>query len=308
MVVNHFKSKGPSGLEAGDATDPDSDQGDGQGFWNDTRTDAAAALAAWLAGDPTGVGDPDTLILGDLNAYAEEDPIRALEAAGFTDLAERFLGDDAYGFVFDGQRGQLDYALASRSLLGQVTGATEWHINADEADALDYNLDFGRDPAIFDGTVPFRASDHDPVLVGLDLMPALNVVAGDDTGNRLAGTAADDLLDGRGGNDLLQAGAGDDTLLGGTGVNRMLGGDGADLFVLAAAGRQLVYDFDANEDRLGLQGLAFEDLVFVGQNGSTVVESGSGPAATLALFRGVAPATLEDPTLFTPFGDDALIA
>lgn len=182
VAVNHFKSKGASGLDANgdgvpdDPTNPDSDQLDGAGYWNDTRTKAAEALAAWLAGDPTGSGDEDVMILGDLNAYAQEDPIKALEAAGFTDLATAFLGDDGYSFVFDGQTGTLDYAFANESLYAQVTGATEWHINADEADAFDYNLEFGRDPALFTGDAdtnladnPYRASDHDPVLIGLAL-------------------------------------------------------------------------------------------------------------------------------------------
>ncbi|MEO0824678.1 MAG: ExeM/NucH family extracellular endonuclease [Cyanobacteria bacterium J06642_9] len=168
-VVNHFKSKGDSGLEGGPLSNPDVDQGDGQGFWNDTRTKAAQALADWLATDPTGSGDSDFLILGDLNAYAQEDPLTTLEAAGYSNLAELFEGDSAYSFVFDGQQGTLDYGLASSSLLPQVTGTTEWHINADEPDAFDYNLDFGRNPALFDGTTPFRNSDHDPLIVGLEL-------------------------------------------------------------------------------------------------------------------------------------------
>lgn len=164
-VVNHFKSKGPSGVANGSV---DADQGDGQANWNDTRTKAAIALDAWLQTDPTGSGDPDFLILGDLNAYAKEDPITALEGLGYTDLADQFI-PNAYSFFFDGQKGTLDYAMANAPLLTQVTGATEWHVNADEADAIDYNTDFGRDTTIFDGSVPYRNSDHDPVIIGLDL-------------------------------------------------------------------------------------------------------------------------------------------
>ncbi|MEO1590789.1 MAG: ExeM/NucH family extracellular endonuclease [Cyanobacteria bacterium J06632_22] len=165
-VVNHFKSKGPSGVEDNSL---DAAQGDGQGNWNVTRTQAAIALANWLAGDPTGSGDEDFLMLGDLNAYAQEDPLTALAERGYTDLAQQFLGPDAYSYVFNGQLGTLDYALTSSSLRPQVTGVTEWHVNADEADALDYNLDFDRNPDIFDGSVPYRNSDHDPVIVGLEL-------------------------------------------------------------------------------------------------------------------------------------------
>ena len=163
LSVNLFKSKGGNG--AGD----DADIGDGQGNFNGTRTRGARAIAAWLATDPTGSNDSDRLIVGDLNAYAKEDPIIALEAAGYTDLATQFLGNGAYSFVFSGQLGTLDYAMANETLRTQVTGTTEWHINADEPDAIDYNLDFNRDATLFDGQSPFRTSDHDPIVVGLAL-------------------------------------------------------------------------------------------------------------------------------------------
>ena len=74
VAVNHFKSKGSS---CDDVNDPDT--GDGQGNCNGTRTQAAAALADFLATDPTGSGDPDVLIIGDLNSYDEEDPIAPLK-------------------------------------------------------------------------------------------------------------------------------------------------------------------------------------------------------------------------------------
>ena len=45
---------------------------------NRTRTLAAQALVDWLATDPTGSGDADFLIMGDLNSYAQEDPIEAV--------------------------------------------------------------------------------------------------------------------------------------------------------------------------------------------------------------------------------------
>lgn len=163
LAVNHFKSKGGNG--SGD----NADASDGQGSFNGTRTRGARALAAWLASDPTGSGDADVLIVGDLNAYAKEDPMMALAEAGYTDLAAKFLESKAYSFVFNGQLGTLDYALANESLLSQVTGTAEWHINADEPDAIDYNLEFGRNEAWFDAQTPFRTSDHDPIIVGLEL-------------------------------------------------------------------------------------------------------------------------------------------
>jgi len=171
VSVNHFKSKGASALEGAcnPPVDLNCDQFDGQGYWNARRTDTAQALAAWLVTDPTSSRDPDFLIIGDLNAYALEDPILQLKSDGYTNLEEVFGSDQPYSYVFDAQLGTLDHAMASVTLTDQVNGFTQWHINADEPDALDYNLDFGRNAAIFDGTIPYRASDHDPVLIGLNL-------------------------------------------------------------------------------------------------------------------------------------------
>ncbi len=107
VVVNHLKSKG-SGCGAGD-----DDTTTGQGNCNGTRTLAAQALADWLATDPTGSGDPDVLIIGDMNSYAKEDPIVALQNAGYTDMVAAFGAPNAYGYVFDGQLGYLDHALAN---------------------------------------------------------------------------------------------------------------------------------------------------------------------------------------------------
>jgi predicted extracellular nuclease len=165
VVVNHLKSKGSAGA-SGTA---DNDSNDGAANSNQTRLNGVRALDSWLDTDPTASGDTDFILLGDFNAYAQEDPIKFLESEGYTDLANSYLGSDAYSYAFDGQIGTLDYAFASSSLFAQVTGTIEWHINADETAAIDYNLDFSRNSTIFDGTKPFRISDHDPVMVGLNL-------------------------------------------------------------------------------------------------------------------------------------------
>jgi hypothetical protein len=171
VVVNHLKSKGSAC-----AGDPDAL--DGQGNCNGTRTLAAQALVDWLATDPTGSGDPDFLIMGDLNSYAMEDPIDAIKAgpdgiAGtaddYTNLIAKYGGTYAYSYVFDGMAGYLDHALSGATMTPQVTGVTEWHVNADEPDIFDYDMSFK--PAAQDALyepLPYRASDHDPVIVGLD--------------------------------------------------------------------------------------------------------------------------------------------
>lgn len=163
VAVTHLKSKGSS-CDA----DGDPNTGDGQGNCNLTRVSAAAALADWLAADPTGSGDSDYLLIGDMNAYFMEDPIDTFRSAGLVDLLAGSANPYSYGFA--DQSGTYDYAFATSSLAPQVAGAVEWHINVDEPSVLDYNLEFGRDPNLFDDGTPYRASDHDPTLVGLDLV------------------------------------------------------------------------------------------------------------------------------------------
>jgi PKD repeat protein len=180
VAVNHLKSKGSAC-----AGDPDT--GDGQGNCNVTRTLAAQALVDWLATDPTGSGDPDFLIVGDLNSYAMEDPIDAIRAGAddtpgtaddYVNLISHFGGPYAYSYVFDGMAGYLDHALASSSIFDQVTDAADWHINADEPDLLDYDTSFKppAQEAIYEPNA-FRSSDHDPVLVGLDLAAAPEITS-----------------------------------------------------------------------------------------------------------------------------------
>jgi len=161
VAVNHLKSKGSSCADIGDP-----DTGDGQGNCNLTRLSAAIALVNWLATDPTGSGDSDFLIIGDLNSYAMEDPILAIQDAGYTNLISSFLGAGAYSYIFDGLSGYLDHALANASLLPYVTGVTDWHINTDEPAVIDYDENFN--PPGYYSADPYRAADHDPVVVGLD--------------------------------------------------------------------------------------------------------------------------------------------
>ena len=151
VVANHFKSKG-SGCDSG-VYDPVTEEllwldpfsADGQGNCNFTRVKQAEAMMDWLATDPTGSGDPDVLVIGDLNSYAMEDPIDVITGAGYANLLALFDGPGEYTYVFDGQLGNLDHALGSASILGQVTGTAAWHINSDEPDILDYDISFKSD-------------------------------------------------------------------------------------------------------------------------------------------------------------------
>jgi predicted extracellular nuclease len=165
VSVNHLKSKGS---DCNDVGDPDI--GDGQGNCNITRTNAAQAIVDYLASDPTGVGDSDYLVIGDMNSYAKEDPISTMKAGGYTDLIEMFQGvgfaDSAYSYNFESQSGYLDHGLSSRTMMPQVTGAAFWHVNADEPSGLDYNN--YNQPLLYNPD-EFRSSDHDPVIIGIDM-------------------------------------------------------------------------------------------------------------------------------------------
>jgi predicted extracellular nuclease len=173
VVINHFKSKGCDG-----ATGADLDQLDGQGCFNNQRRNQAAALVDFVNNIVSQTGDPDVLIIGDLNSYAKENPIVDLENAGYTNLVATLGGPGAYSYVFDSQLGYLDHALSTPSLTQQVTGVADWHINTDEIPLFDYNDDVkDTGEATFEeesDVLPlyqaneFRTSDHDPVVIGLN--------------------------------------------------------------------------------------------------------------------------------------------
>ena len=200
VIANHFKSKGCPGTGA------DADAGDGASCFNGTRTAQASRLLSWTNGTVVpAAGDPDVLLLGDFNSYAMETPVTTLTAGGYTDLESVLLGPNAYSYLFDGQLGHLDYAFSSSSLTPQVTGVGAWHINADEIPLFDYNDEvrdtgeatFEEDPdgsalvpprVLFQPASPYRASDHDPVLVGLFLVADLAVTKVDTPDPVTAGT------------------------------------------------------------------------------------------------------------------------
>ncbi|MBQ7697513.1 MAG: T9SS type A sorting domain-containing protein [Paludibacteraceae bacterium] len=156
LSINHFKAK--SGNGSGD----NADSGDGQSSFNGDRVREAQSVVAEYESFRYFIDEEDMLVLGDLNAYAKEDPIRVLTDYGMTDLHRYFHKDSSYSYTYHGEAGYLDHALATSTMLPQVTGMTAYHINSDENDSFTYDKQD-------DGTM-FRYSDHDPVLVGLNLL------------------------------------------------------------------------------------------------------------------------------------------
>ncbi|HAN47027.1 MAG TPA: hypothetical protein DCQ32_10840 [Cyanobacteria bacterium UBA8156] len=288
-IINHFKSKASNAGLFGALLD--NDQNDGQGASNATRREQAQALVDFVSNQVLPMtGDPDVLLLGDFNAYTEEDPMDILRAGGYTRLGTA----GTYSYLFGGQVGNLDHALVSPSLLSQVTGSAKWNINAFEPPALDYNDDVvnpgenpdnppRNNPALFQPNA-FRSSDHDPVLVGLNLTNASNtnalpglrqltatggvIVLGNNNADQLTGSAGSDTIAAFGGNDLvfglggndsidgglgddtLNGGDGNDTLIGSVGNDLLIGGPGNDLFVIRTTGSfDTIADFVDGVDR-----------------------------------------------------------
>ncbi|WP_298459284.1 ExeM/NucH family extracellular endonuclease [uncultured Cellulomonas sp.] len=158
VVANHFKSKG------GDGEEP----ADGQGLFNADRVAQAQAVVD-LVTELQAAGPDDVAVLGDLNSYSQEDPIEAFTDAGFVDVvAQRAPGQ--YSYTFDGELGSLDHALMTGSFADRVTGADIWNINSPEWNGLEYFQPF-TDPASV-----YRASDHDPLKIGLTAAAAADTV------------------------------------------------------------------------------------------------------------------------------------
>ena len=165
--VNHLKSKGSSS----------SCQEDGnteQGFCNRKRTRAAMAIAQWLQST---YQDTPMILLGDYNAYAQEDPVQVLAEAGFTDTVSELKGSASYSYTYDGLVGTLDYMFNNAAARDMLVDVTEWHINSDEPEFFDYNEEYK--PASFLNELPFRASDHDPVIGTYQLDADVQAVTGD---------------------------------------------------------------------------------------------------------------------------------
>lgn len=166
VVANHFKSKGscPSDID-----NPNRNRNDGQGCWNQLRTESATALALWLRTFPTGREHRNYIVLGDFNAYAMEDPMMELRQQGYRNIANR-LAPEGYSYVFRGEMGSLDHILAHSAMIDAVTGIDFWHINADEPVAFEYETRHKttQQQRNWYAPTPYRSSDHDPVIIEIN--------------------------------------------------------------------------------------------------------------------------------------------
>jgi 5'-nucleotidase len=162
-IANHFKSKGSA------ATPADTDQG--QGASNFARTAQAQSLLAFSDELQKSKGTDKVFLMGDFNSYAHEDPMNVFRAAGYVNQDEKAKNADGsakHSYLFGGLVGSLDHILASPAANAVVTGADIWNINSVESVALEYSR-FNSNVTNYYAPDQFRASDHDPVVVGLNL-------------------------------------------------------------------------------------------------------------------------------------------
>jgi len=129
LSMNHFKAKDSSADQA-----------------ESVRIENANKLLAALKKINN---DPDILVMGDLNATTEEEPIQLLINAGYEEQLERF-DPNSYSYIYRGVKSLIDHVLANGSMADQITGAYTYHINTS-------------------GGISYKYSDHDAYVIGMNL-------------------------------------------------------------------------------------------------------------------------------------------
>ncbi|UXI00077.1 ExeM/NucH family extracellular endonuclease [Photobacterium sp. TY1-4] len=208
VAVNHLKSKGSTcwedwqGWEKWDNFDPAKDDvkdDDFQGSCENFRVAAADHLGKEMAK----IGG-DRVVMGDMNSYAQEDPMLVLTTipAGKTLKAARdtFIGykpqfgenggviTEDYGYInavslkdeanqrtswsysYNDEIGSLDHVLITKTLETKLLDATDWHINSSESPLFDYKHKNKGSSTVIDrlySANAFRSSDHDSAIIAL---------------------------------------------------------------------------------------------------------------------------------------------
>ncbi len=143
-IVNHFNSKGGDNALMGRYQPPVRS--------SEVQRTQQATIVANFVQSLTAI-DPkaNVVVLGDLNDYEYSPALTILKNAGLTDLIEGLPANERYTYVFEGNSQALDHIMVSNNLMMKAAPIYDIvHINSEFAN---------------------QASDHDPEVVRLTLLP-----------------------------------------------------------------------------------------------------------------------------------------
>jgi predicted extracellular nuclease len=242
------------------------------------RTEQALYNAAIV--DALQAVNPDVHVAaaGDFNVYPRpddpfepghplfpSDQLGPLYDQGMQNLFDVLVAEvpvSAYSYIFQGQTQTLDQIFVTPSLKDQLVQARAAHVNSDW-------------PADFDGDGPRGASDHDPLVARMGLIPRCNglpaTIIGTTGDDMINGTNGNDVIVGLGGNDTINGGNGNDVICGNAGNDTLRGSNGNDT-LLGSFGDDLLDGGNGNDTLSGGDGT--DSLL--GQNGNDILDGGNG--------------------------------
>ena len=148
ICANHFKSKGSR-----NAKGLDMDQKDGQASYNYKRTLQAITLLDII---DSLYFDEKIMVLGDFNAYSQEDPIQTLQSTNLNRLETA-----NHSYLYKGKNGSLDHVFVSDNFIEHIDQVQTWNINSIYPSWINYSH------KLADSSY-FRSSDHNPMIIGVN--------------------------------------------------------------------------------------------------------------------------------------------
>ena len=148
ICANHFKSKGSR-----NAKGLDLDQKDGQASYNYKRTLQAKTLLDII---DSLYFDENIIVLGDFNAYSQEDPIQSLQSTNLNRLVTV-----NHSYVYKGKKGSLDHVFVSDNFKDHIDQVQTWNINSIYPSWINYSHNLADSSYL-------RSSDHNPMVIGVN--------------------------------------------------------------------------------------------------------------------------------------------
>jgi len=151
VINNHFSSKGGSAPIFGTEQPFEGRQEEVAVNGSlDERQAQSAEVQNLVTSLVTADSEAKLVVLGDLNEFEFVSPVAGLESVGLTNLTNSLPENERYSFIFQGNSQSLDHILVSDALLASAS-----------FEVVHANVEFAETPS--------RASDHDPLIVGLQI-------------------------------------------------------------------------------------------------------------------------------------------